>query len=113
MDYNKSNVNKEKNIEILRLIKKELYKYDKKYININEGSVYFIIDEILYGYSVLKNENLENIPFVWLENSDYQIKSSDGPDILYKGYTQSYMLLEYEDMLELYTLINMENKLLK
>lgn len=103
----------EKEQEVLKLIKKEIYSYSKKYINIKEGCAYFIIDGAIYGYCILKGDAFQDIPFIWLEDADYQIKPSEGPDILFKGHTKDYVLLNYEDLLELYTLLNMENKLQK
>lgn len=111
MNNNELNSIAEKEQEVLQHIKKEIYKYKKKFININEGAAYFIIDDVIYGYCILKGDVFEDIPFIWLEDAEYQIKSSEGSDLLFKGHTKDYLLLKYEDLLELYTLINMKNKL--
>lgn len=113
MDRKKLNKLDKKEKEVLRLIKKEIYDYDKKYLNIDEGCAYFIIDEAMYGFCILKNEHFNDIPFIWLEDAEFKIKPNEGPDMLFKGPTKDYMLLDYEALLELYTLINIENKLQK
>jgi len=113
MNEDELNIINDKEQEIIKLIKKEIYNYNKKFINVKEGCAYFIIDDVIYGYCILKGADFNDIPFIWLEDADFQIKKSEGPDILFKGVTKDYILLGYEDLLELYTLINMENKLQK
>lgn len=111
MDEKELNRMNQKEKEVLNLIKKEIYSYNKKYVNIEEGCAYFIIDNGVYGFCILKGEDFDDIPFIWLEDAEYKIKESEGPDLLFKGPTHDYMLLDYESLLELYTLINIEKQL--
>lgn len=102
-----------KESEVLKLIKDELYNFNNKFLHLQDGCIYFIIEDVVYGFSHLKLETGNPIYSVWFEDCDYQIKLDDetGENILVKSHPTDFMLLEYDELLELYTLINMEVKL--
>jgi len=92
--------------EIYQDFKKQLNKLQYKYRS--DGSVYFVVDYVLYGYDEFKAGGV-NYPIIWNEIRDFEI--DDEHKIHFYSEVQRYYLLDYEDVLELYTIMNADKNL--
>lgn len=99
--------------EAINLIRDSLYNYKNKFLHTEDNCIYFELDGILYGFSHIKVDVGYNLYAVWFEDCDFDIVWDDKKEqnILLKSYPEDCLLLDNEELLELYTLLNMEIKL--
>lgn len=92
--------------EIYRDFKKQLNKLPYKYRS--DGSTYFVVDYVLYGYDEFIVDGI-TYPIIWNEIRDFEV--DDDHKIHFYSDVQRQYLQEYEDVVELYTIMNADKNL--
>ncbi len=83
--------------------KKRLYKRKLKYNIDNSTAIYFVVDDVLYGYDMMKISKDLMLPIIWNELRNFEVDNEGRIHLI--GEDVQYFLLEYEDVVELYTLL--------
>lgn len=95
--------------EIIESLKDQIRKDCKYFFSKVDNCVYFVVDELLYGFAKIEGLDLGSLDIFWLEDSAYEftISKITGKEILSKAQPRKTTILEYPDILTLYTTINM------
>ena len=104
-------------VDIFTLILTELESYHNKFVDLYDDSViYFVIDDFVYGYTSFKSM-FGDLPTIWFEDCVFGIEEGlNGRPNLVKSdieIDEDYEILEHEDLLELYTVLSMMNRIEK
>lgn len=93
-------------------LENEIYENCKWFISSEDSCCYFIVDDFLYGLTVVDGLDAGNLSIMWIDNAEFNIELKNGKEFLLKSRTKDFTLLDFDDMILLYTKINM-NKHLK
>lgn len=86
------------------------FKHNCKYFFSEEDCcIYFIFEDMLYGYTVIRGLEMGEITFIWSESeTDYSIgiDPKNNKERLTKKQTKQYTVLDYTDLVHLYSRLN-------
>lgn len=96
-------------IKLLTQIADEFKLTCKFFFSREDYCIYFIFEDVLYGYSVIGGLDIGDIKCIWQEpNTEFsiEINAKTKKEQLTKQQTKTYRLLDYSDLINLYSRLN-------